>query len=1263
MKKNPFWTYLRRALVAIICVVILSLVGIFIFDRYDPSNSSFTNVYSDDYWNSLDGFAKYEELKHDEDKYSIYSSKYVSPYDEDDNIFDKINKSRYTEELELITKPINDKLVSYRNKLAALKNVSENSKSNWMLKLLAVSTYATDKSIYEMVSTTYTGTEDEFYDLIANYEEIDLYNSLNANGYTGTFKSVVEAVASGKDSAGLYEQAVAASYAGSFEDWVMDVCGFNGYAIPQSFSAYDYARLNGYPGSVDEWKELLKKSGEVYSEIGLQGYYNPINGISSDYDLYMAIYNDHGKVDAEGNVIMKSAFEEASAPDQNEIAVLEADILKLEDIMGEATLKGESLTKWNEYFSRYQKVFENDKYEFWFSYGLTTFKIVDKEVGYEWYSNPKDVTPTLASDQKTVISVIYGTTAGAEIPYSNYDYSVSTLDKQNREVVPNYAVKVDTENKIVQVWYRLEKRGIDYSYFPKYISETRVNELLAANKERAANGMVDSTGAAIPDIQDMNAAYEKASNALKDLELKYKDNQSDAEYLAQKKQLEATMKENEPGRDAYSKWLQSYYNILDADSPSNEKGYHYYEWKGGKFEYMSQIVIKNLYKWLYEWCGYNKGTLLEDNNEFGQEIDLSSHAFEVAIEYKLTDEGLKVNVPGNSIREYGDYKICKLDILPYFTSTPAGVDGFTIIPDGSGAIMEHDNGKANLYDPYVKRLYTTDLSNTSVTKKATNYDIMLPMYAVVNNVGNGSAAVIADAENMASQLELRATTSGFGLLGESNNRNNFKAYVRESQSVFIGTYAKEEVKKFTNELLSEDIIINFRFISNKDDTITYSEIASLYREILIDRYSFKTEDGKEYKLGNNDKTTSPVLDIDVVGAYTYTDNFLGISYTAKDTMTTYEELGKIIDAIKGLNYTNEAGEIIKSNLVEYINVFYYGWRKEALVNVTFNNFKLNGLLGSKEQLKKISEEDNVNIYPYVSFGEVNDYQESFGTNHYTTRDVVGEIITKQQYALNTNTYDPKARKISIVSPHYYYAFAQSLVDSYVKLFGSKSAKENKVGINSISIDKFGSALAGDYKKNNEMFKTGAIREQVRSLQLIYDTVEHINLHQPYDYAFNYIDHAKDIPYQSTQKEILDYSIPFYQLVVNGLFDYSAESINTNIEDGIDQHVMKMIETGSNPQFTFTHDSSSELVRTEYNYYYNTEYSNWLGEITQIFYELDSLEIYKGRLVSHERLIPNVYLVTYLVDGREIQIILNYSFASYYHSNGNVIVGAKSYKAL
>lgn len=1264
MKKKTIWSYLKRIIIAVICVTILSFVGIYVFDKYDSTNSDFDNMYSSEYWDKLEGFKKYEELKADEDKYNILSSKYESPYDEDDNVFDKINKSRYVEELDLVVKPINNNLVSLKNQLANLKKLNESSKETWMLKILSISTFVTDKTIYEVLSDTYTGTENEFYDLIDNYENIDLYNSLSANGYSDTFKKVIEAVASSKDSAELYAKSQNEdNYSGTFEQWVMDVCGFNKYVTPEKFSAYDYARLHGYTGSVDQWKDLLTKYGEVFLELSLQGYKNPINGIDSDYDLYMAIYNDQGKQDVEDNWIVKSAYDEAKEANPEEVALLEKEIDQLSIIIDEANLVSAKLPKWTDYFARYQKIFSNANYEFWFSYGLTTFKIVDLNSGYEWYSNPETVVPTLASDQKTVISVLYGTSAGAEIPYSNYDYSVSTLNKQNREVTPNYAVKVDMEKNLVQVWYRLEKRGLDYTYFPQYMSETRVKQLIQQNKERAAAGMVDSSGAKIPDIEEMNKIYEAAEKELEQLKKTYNGNETDPVFIEESARLEAIKKEAEPGREAYSKWLQSYYNILDADSPSNLVKYNYYEWKGAtKFEFMSQIVIKNLYKWLYEWCGYNRGELAADNREFNIEIDLSSQAFEVAMEYKLTDKGLTLNIPGNSLREYGDYKISKLDILPYFTSTPEGVGGYTLIPDGSGAIMEHDNNKSNLYDPYIKRIYTTDLSETSSTKKATSYDIMLPMYAVVNNNGNGSAAVIVDAENMASQLELRATTSGFGTLGETHNRNNFKAYVRESQSVFIGTYAKEEVKKFTNQLLTEDIVINYNFLSDNHNKIDYSTIAKLYRDILIDRYSFVTEDGVSYSLTEKDTTTSPVLDIDVIGAYTYRDNFLGISYTAKDTMTTYEQLGKMIDDFKSLDVTDSENNVIKEDIIKYINVFYHGWRKEALVNVTFKSLKLNGLLGSKEQLKALSEKNNVTIYPYLSFGEVNSYQESFGSNHYTTRDVVGEIIVKQQYALNTNTYDPKARTISIVSPHYYFVFAQSLVDSYVKLFGSKAAQDNKVGINSISIDKFGSALAGDYKKNNEMFKSGAMREQIRSLQLIYETVENINLYKPYDYAFNYINHAKDIPYQATQKEIFDYSIPFYQLVVNGLFDYSGESINVNIEDGIQQHIMKMIETGSNPQFTFTFDSSSELVRTEYNYYYNTEYINWLSEVTKVFNELDSLGIYQGRLVKHERLAPNIYLVTYLVNGSEIEIVLNYSFASYIY-NTNVIVPAKSYKKL
>ena len=196
-----------------------------------------------------------------------------------------------------------------------------------------------------------------------------------------------------------------------------------------------------------------------------------------------------------------------------------------------------------------------------------------------------------------------------------------------------------------------------------------------------------------------------------------------------------------------------------------------------------------------------------------------------------------------------------------------------------------------------------------------------------------------------------------------------------------------------------------------------------------------------------------------------------------------------------------------------------------------------------------------------------------------------------------------------------------------------------------------------------MFKINAIQEQIRSLELVAKNIQNINLYQPYDYAFEFISHAKDVPFESTQKELLDYSIPFYQLVINGMFDYSGESINMNIEKTIDYHIMKLIETGSNPQFTFTYDSSSELIKTNYNYYYNTEYSNWLHEVQTIYDTLVDLDIYSCQLVAHEKLDTNVFKVTYSDGaGKQINIILNYSLASV-NIPGVGTIAAKSYKKL
>ena len=101
-----------------------------------------------------------------------------------------------------------------------------------------------------------------------------------------------------------------------------------------------------------------------------------------------------------------------------------------------------------------------------------------------------------------------------------------------------------------------------------------------------------------------------------------------------------------------------------------------------------------------------------------------------------------------------------------------------------------------------------------------------------------------------------------------------------------------------------------------------------------------------------------------------------------------------------------------------------------------------------------------------------------------------------------------------------------------------------------------------------------------SLEILANSgINNMTLYKPYDYAFKYTDVAKNIPYQATQYEILDYSVPFYQLVANGLFDYSGESFNANSEKGTMEHLMRMIETGSNMSFNITAINKLNIVIT------------------------------------------------------------------------------------
>ena len=227
MKKKTFWTYLGRLLIAVILVIVISLLGIFIFDRYNPATSDFKNMYSNSYWDELDGFMSYDELKKGEARFDYTSPEYESPYDEDDTVLEKINKSRYSEELNLIIDSLNRRLTTIKNELNTLNRVEENlSKEDWIFRLLMIADVKENEQLYTKIADPnleYKGSEEDFTKVLANYETSNVYKQLVANGYKGKLINVMSAMLTASDSDELFEAANVHNKYENKKQWVIDV--------------------------------------------------------------------------------------------------------------------------------------------------------------------------------------------------------------------------------------------------------------------------------------------------------------------------------------------------------------------------------------------------------------------------------------------------------------------------------------------------------------------------------------------------------------------------------------------------------------------------------------------------------------------------------------------------------------------------------------------------------------------------------------------------------------------------------------------------------------------------------------------------------------------------------------------------------------------------------------------------------------------------------------------------------------------------------
>lgn len=784
-------------------------------------------------------------------------------------------------------------------------------------------------------------------------------------------------------------------------------------------------------------------------------------------------------------------------------------------------------------------VSENALYQLYFDETTSYFRVVEKATGVEWLSNPVTNDPWEDDDTKTITnSALERQNSTLLLSYFNHTGALASIN--------NYKYSIYHPESI------LEPEGLR-SYKVKYIE----------------NGFQ-----VVYVIEDMEIDYLYFPKFLKPEVMETLDNRNVLEAIAY------TGFDEELG----------VYEIV-------------------QYEGMSKLVKKRLYDTFYgdDGLGYTREQAIEENADYGYTETFEKVRFEIGVQVTLTEQGVETSILHDSIVEPDNVKLASVSLYPMFgtaVSEVAGVpqNGYIVLPDGSGAVMEFNNGKS-YQQPYIKRLYGEDLALLDYKMPEVQEKISIPLYGMVKEGVGAFAAIITQGDAMAS---IHADVSG---RIDSYNKVFTSFMFRENESVTLGSgYNQYGIDLWTKERVRSDFSVQYTFLDASK--ASYVDIANVYRTYLENTTDFTVQD----------VTSNTVLTAEFIGAYDHKQFVMGIPYTSNESLTTFEQAEEILDLMMDMGIT-------------HINIQYTGMMNGGLSTDVNDHFDVEKDVGSRREYRAFlnyAEEHDMDVYPTLRLMIADDYQKMFDRFRYTSSRIDGSQSLLFNYHLPSKlpyseTSFGSAPNEYVINPR----FLREIIGDFTKDYDQ----------NTIAFDLFGSILGGDYTENDLTYKQDAKRIEEDILEQLN---EQLMLNNPLAFALPYADYITDLPTETTLYAILDYQIPLLQLILSGYVDYSTVSLNLSNVRSTQYNFLKVLETGSNVKYTLSYDDSRELRDTAYNYYLSTQYNNWLDTMASTVSELDQIGIHSGHLVDHEVLQNNVVEVTY---SHGLSIIINYNLSA------------------
>ena len=633
----------------------------------------------------------------------------------------------------------------------------------------------------------------------------------------------------------------------------------------------------------------------------------------------------------------------------------------------------------------------------------------------------------------------------------------------------------------------------------------------------------------------------------------------------------------------------------------------------------AQEYMKELAEQFFENAGYTYEDFLEDAEKYTSTSGLNKPAFNLTIRYILDGKSLVVNVPFDSIAYRPSYPFRQLTLLPFMGSGSTSDNGFMLVPDGSGAIINFNNGKYSQV-PFNVNIYGWD---EAMPRDAVVSDSKAPF--PVFGIQKNGAAFVCIIEEGSSYASVYADVSG---RNASWNRVYANFEIVHGAQLDITGRNERNVYLYENGLPDgESITLRYTIC----DEPGYVGMAKEYRSWLLRRYP---------EIRNKKAETGVPIAVEIVGAVNKTRHRLGIPFDLPLKLTSYKEAESILNDFTDLGWKN-------------IRVKLNGWFNHSVDHSVPTKVKLIDELGGKRDFKELLEaakKNNHEIYPEVDFLFMRDVKRFSGFSLYSdaARYVSRERVQRYPFSFVWFGERKMWGKLNYLARP----------ESMIRMIDNFIPKAEALGISNIAFRNMGSRLAGDYHEKRRVSREAAMIKRQDKLADLKSSGIGVFVNTGYVYAVPWADIVTDLMIDDQYYGITDMAVPFYPIALHGLVPYTGRAIN--LAEDYTRNLLKTIESGGGLYFSFMIEETAELQETKFRQFYANEYGKWAGDADALYkkFTADFGHLYMQAITGH-RILSHGVTVTEYEDGT--RVFVNISGNDW--NNNGVYVSSDSYTVL